>query len=149
MIADALLAYAHYLTIFALASVLFAELVLLRPRLPADLYRRLRIVDRWYGITAVLVIASGLARLNLGVKGAAFYTHNPIFWTKMGLFVAVGLLSIAPTVAYIRWQKRAEPDGSLALEPVEFARTRGWIYAQLALFALIPLCATLMARGLR
>jgi putative membrane protein len=146
---DALLAYAHFLTIFALASVLFAELVLLRPSLPADIYRRLRLIDRWYGIVAVLVIVTGLARLNFGVKGAGFYTHNPIFWTKMGLFAAVGLLSIAPTIAYLRWQARTAPDGSLALEAIEYLRVRTWILAELVLFLLIPLCAVLMARGVR
>ena len=59
---DALLAYAHFICIFALASLLVAELAIFRKALPADLYRRLRLVDRWYGISAGLVIVTGLLR---------------------------------------------------------------------------------------
>ena len=145
---DALLAYAHFIAIFALASVIAGELLLLRKTLPADLFARLRNVDRWYGIVAGLVIVTGVLRLILGLKGAAFYTHNPIFWTKMALFVAVGLISIGPTVAYLGWHKRASPDGSIVLGDAELGRIRGLVLLQLALFVFIPLCAVFMARGL-
>ena len=145
---DALLAYAHFVCIFALASLLAGELVILRKTLPADLFRRLQGIDRWYGITAGLVIASGLARLFLGVKGAAFYTHNPVFWTKMTLFVAVALLSIPPTIAYVRWNARRSADGSVVLGDAEFTRLRRYLWLQVGVFAFIPLCAAFMARGL-
>ena len=145
---DALLAYAHFLSIFALASVLTGELLILRKTLPPDLFARLRSVDRWYGIVAGLVVITGLLRLNLGLKGRDFYVHNPVFWTKMALFVAVGLISIVPTVAYIRWHKRASPDGSIVLDDAELARTRGLVLLQIGLFVFIPLCAAYMARGL-
>jgi len=145
---DALLAYAHFICIFTLASLLAGELVILRKTLPADLVRRLQGIDRWYGIVAGLVIASGLARLFLGIKGAVFYTHNPIFWTKMGLFATVALISIAPTIAYVRWKARASADGSIVLGDSELTRLRRLLWLQVGLFLLIPLCATLMARGL-
>jgi putative membrane protein len=147
MITDALLAYAHFLAIFALASTLVAEALLFRQRMTGPIFARLRIVDRWYGITAGLVVLTGLGRLFGGVKGVAYYSTNPIFWTKIGLFVVVGLISIAPTIAYIRWTKRADVDGSLALEPDEFTQTRNLIRLQIAIFIFIPLCATFMARG--
>lgn len=145
---DALLAYAHFICIFTLASLLAGELVILRKTMPADLVRRLQGIDRWYGIVAGLVIASGLARLFLGIKGAAFYTHNPIFWTKMGLFVIVALISIAPTIAYVRWSARTSADGSIVLGDGEFMGLRRLLWLQVGVFLLIPLCATLMARGL-
>ena len=145
---DALLAYAHFLCIFALASLLVGELFVLRKELPGDLVRRMQGIDRWYGIVAGLVIASGLGRLFLGLKGAAFYQHNPVFWLKMGLFVAVALISIGPTVAYVRWNGRRLTDGSVVLEGAELARLRSLLWLQVGLFALIPLCATFMARGL-
>jgi putative membrane protein len=148
LVRDALLAYAHFLCIFALASLLTAELVILRKTLPGDLFRRLQLVDRWYGVTAGLVIASGLLRLNLGLKGADFYVHNPVFWTKMGLFLTVGLISIAPTVAYLHWGRRLEADGSIALGDAEYARVRGLVLLQVGVFLFIPLCAAFMARGL-
>jgi putative membrane protein len=145
---DALLAYAHFICIFALASLLAGELMLLRKTLPEDLLRRLRGIDRWYGIVAGLVVASGLGRLFLGLKGAPFYTHNPVFWTKMGLFVAVALISIAPTIAFVRWGARVSADGSIVLADGEFTRIRNLVWLQLVLFLFIPLCAVFMARGL-
>ena len=145
---DALLAYAHFMCIFALASLLFAELVILRKVLPADLAVRLQGIDRWYGIVAGLVIASGLGRLFFGLKDPAFYNHNPVFWTKMGLFVVVALLSIAPTIEFIRWRSRKAADGSITLEDRELSRLRGFIWAQVGVFLFIPLCAVFMARGL-
>ena len=145
---DALLAYAHFVCIFALASLLAGELIILRKTLPGDLFRRLQVIDRWYGITAGLVIVSGLARLFLGIKGAAFYTHNPVFWTKMALFVVVALLSIPPTIAYVRWNARRAADGSVVLGHAEFRRLRRFLWLQVGVFAFIPLCAAFMARGL-
>ena len=108
----------------------------------------MQLVDRWYGITAGLVIVSGLALVNFGAKGSTYYIHNPVFWTKMGLFVVVALLSIPPTIAYLRWSGRAAADGSIALDDREFARIRGLLRAQIAVFVFIPLCAALMANGI-
>jgi len=144
---DALLAYAHFACIFTLASLLACEVVLLRSTPAGDVLRRLQGVDRWYGIVAGLVIASGLARLFLGPKGTAFFVHNPVFWTKMGLFAAVALISIAPTIAFIRWGREG-PNGSVVVQPAEIGRVRGLLWLQVGLFALIPLCATFMARGI-
>jgi putative membrane protein len=145
---DALLAFAHFIAIFTLASLLAGELFVLRKMLPADMLRRLQGIDRWYGIVAGVVVLTGLGRLFLGAKGAAFYTHNPVFWTKMALFVAVALISIVPTVAYVRWNVRDSTDGSVVLDDAEFARLRGLLWLQVGLFLFIPLCASFMARGL-
>jgi putative membrane protein len=149
MTREALLAYAHFLAIFGLASVLVAELILFRQTMPGSIFRRLQMVDRWYGIVAVLVIITGLARLYLGFKGVGYYHANPIFWTKMGLFAVVGLLSVPPTIAFIRWKARVAADGSLALEPAEYGKTHALLWLEIAVFLFIPLCATFMARGFR
>lgn len=148
LLRDALLAYAHFICIFLLASLLIGELLLWRRTLPADLFGRLQIVDRGYGISAGLVIVTGLLRLNLGLKGAQFYVHNPVFWTKMGLFVIVALLSIAPTIIFVRLGARRGPDGAVAIDNAVFQRVRSLLWAEVAVFAFIPLCATFMARGL-
>lgn len=147
LVRDALLAYAHFISIFLLASLLIGELIVFRKNLAADLVRRLQIIDRWYGISAGLVIITGLSRVFLGLKGSGFYAHNPIFWTKMGLFVAVALLSIPPTIAYIKWDGRKAPDGSIVVDDAEFGNLRRFQWAQVVVFVFIPLCATLMARG--
>jgi putative membrane protein len=66
----------------------------------------------------------------------------------MGLFLAVGLISIVPTVAYIRWSRLGAADGSIALGDAEYARIRGLVLLQVGVFLFIPLCAGFMARGL-
>jgi putative membrane protein len=148
MIKEALLAYVHFIAIFGLVCTLVGELFLLRQAMPEAIARRLRVLDRWYGGAAGAVVITGLLRLILGLKGAGFYTHNPVFWTKMALFVVVGLLSIIPTLDYIGWNKRPIENGMLVLPGREYARVRGVLWVQVVLLVLIPLCATFMARGL-
>ena len=145
---DALLHYAHFLCIFALASLLAGELFLFRKVFPPGMLHQLQIVDRFYGIAAGFVIASGVSLLFFGLKGAAFYLHNPVFWIKMALFVTIALLSIPGTVAYLQWSRREGSDGSVVLSAAEYWRIRGLLWTQVVIFAFIPLCATLMANGL-
>jgi putative membrane protein len=145
---DALLHYAHFLCTFLLAALLAGELFLFRKALPAAMVRQLQIVDRFYGIVAGLVLVTGLSLLFFGLKGAAFYLHNPVFWTKMVLFATVALLSIIPTVAFLKWNSSEAADGSLLLEDAQFRRIRGVLWTEAGLFAFIPLCAALMANGL-
>ncbi|HZY99820.1 MAG TPA: DUF2214 family protein [Candidatus Baltobacteraceae bacterium] len=145
---DALLHFVHFLCIFSLASILVVEIVLFRQTIARDTLKQLQIVDRWYGIVAGLVVASGLALLFFGAKGSAFYSHNPVFWTKMALVAVVAGLSAMPTIAYIHMDKQTGPDGSVALGDAEYRRIRGFLWVQVGVFALIPLCATLMANGI-
>jgi putative membrane protein len=145
---DALLHFAHFLCIFVLAALLAAEAFLLRRSLPRETVAQLQGVDRWYGILAGLVILSGLALVFFGAKGAPYYAHNPIFWTKMAIFVVIALLSIVPTVAFLRWNRRLAADGSIALAEAEYRRLRAVLWIQIGLFVLLPLCAALMANGI-
>jgi putative membrane protein len=145
--ADALVAYFHYAAMVLIAVVLVAEHRLCRPGLAAEHVRQLARVDRLYLFAALLAIATGVARLVWLGKGPAFYLYNPVFYIKLALFAAVGLLSIPPTLQFLRWV-RALRAGGRAPEDWQVARARLYIKAQLALFALIPLMAVLMARGI-
>jgi putative membrane protein len=145
---DALLLFAHFVCIITLACLLTGEVILFRKTLPADMVRRMQLIDRWYGIVFLFVLLTGLSLLFFGSKGVLFFTHNPVFWTKMGLIVAIALLSIYPTIAYLRWDRRKQPDGSIVLEDAEYGRILVFLWAQVCLFVFIPLCATLMAGGI-
>jgi putative membrane protein len=145
---DALLLFVHLLCIITLATLLVGELAVFRKSMPRDMVRRIQRIDRWYGIVAGLVIITGLLNVFFNSAGAMFFARNPVFWLKMALFLAVALLSIPPTIAYLRWNARAEPDGSIALDDAEFARIRGFLWVEVAIFVFIPLCATLMANGI-
>lgn len=95
----ALVAYLHYLSIFALLSI---EHVLFKAPLDLARARSLMITDLAYGICAGLVLATGFARVLWFGKGAAYYMGNSLFHAKLGLFILVGLLSILPTVVFFK-----------------------------------------------
>lgn len=148
MILDALLAYLHYTAILILASALGAEALLLRAQAGADTLRSLARADMLYGIASGFVILTGLLRAFFGAKGISFYTGNPVFWTKMGLFIVVGLLSLQPTLKFIRWRRSLVADPAFAPAANELASVRRVVFIELHLLALIPLAAVFMARGL-
>ena len=70
LLRDALLAYAHFLAILFLTAVLCAELAVYRQELAAPMARRLQRIDLFFGIAALLVIVTGIARVVFGLKGA-------------------------------------------------------------------------------
>jgi putative membrane protein len=117
---------------------------MVRPGVSGDGLRRLGTVDAAYGALAGTVIAFGVSRVLFGANDAEFYTENPVFWLKMAAFATVGLLSIAPTMRYRRWRLAADRPPSDA----EVATARRFITLQLCAFALIPVFAALMARGI-
>ena len=145
---DALLAYTHFISIIATVSTVMAEAVLCRPGLTLPWAQRLGRVDLLYLVTAALALTTGLLRLFFGIKGSAFYFGNPVFWVKISLFIAVGLISIIPTLRFIRWTKRLNANSSTVIEEDEITATARILYVELALLALIPLMGALMARGL-
>lgn len=144
---DLILAVAHHLAVFVIVGLLFAELVLVRPGLPTSLLRRIAGLDGAYGAAALAVIVVGVARVVFGDKGWDYYALSHAFWAKMGLFVLVGLLSIIPTLGYLRWRRAAAADGSFLVPDHEVARARRYIHIQLAILFLIPIAAAAMARG--
>ncbi len=143
MLFDALLAWLHFLCIFTLVGTLISELVLYRREMDAARIALLRRIDILFGVAAGLVIVSGVLRVTLGLKGAAFYLHNPFFWTKMGLFLALGLLSIAPTIHYLRLPS----SGTLVVPEGAYRRTWAVLVLEVGVLGCIPLLATLLAHG--
>lgn len=139
---DIALAYLHHLAVFGLVGLLCAELVLVRPGLDAAQARRVAVLDGAYGGLAGLVIVAGLLRVFFGDKGWGFYAGSHVFWTKMALFLALGLVSIIPTMTFLKWRRAAE-----AVPDDEIRRARRFIHVELLIVALIPLAAAGMARG--
>jgi putative membrane protein len=146
--AAALTAYLHYLAMIAIAVILVVQRMLCTPGLAGHQMRRLARLDLLYFGAVVLVLGSGVARVVWFGKGAGYYLHNPVFYIKLALFVAVGLLSISPTRQFLRWQRSLDAAAKAAAADYEVFRAQRYIVAQLVLFAFIPLMATFMARGI-
>jgi len=136
------LAITHHILVFSLFGVLFAELVLVRKRLDLATVARVGRIDLMYGVLAGLIIGVGFSRAIFAAKGWAYYSHNLFFHLKVGTFVLIGLLSIPPTVAYIRWRR-----GGAQPSDAQVAGVRRWLWAEMALFAPLLAFAAAMARG--
>lgn len=134
----------HHVLVFGLAIMLAMELALMRA--PVIDVRRLVRLDAGYGITAVLVIVVGVTRVLWGAKGWAFYRDNPAFWTKMGLFAAIGLISILPTVAFMRWAKAARANPDFQPTAAQRAGVLRCLRLETGLLILLVVAAAAMAR---
>ena len=148
MILDVFLAVIHHLCVFGLFVILAAEMTLVRPGISAETIMRVVRIDGLYGILAGLTLVAGGLRVFYAAKGAAFYTHNPVFWIKLGLFLLIGLLSIPPTLNYIRWRKALRSNPNALSDAAAIQTTRKLIHIEFALLNLLPILAAIMARGI-
>ena len=147
MTLEAILAYVHFLAILTMVVFISSEAALCRVEwLNKAVVERLARIDAIYGMAAMLVLASGVARTVWGVKGSAWYWTNPLLHIKLTLFVIVGVMSIFPTITYIRWRKQVRADGTLPAE-AEVRKTRKLVMIQAHILVLIPLFAVFLARG--
>jgi putative membrane protein len=147
MTLEALLAYAHILAILTMVVFLTSEAALCRPEwMSPAIVERLALVDRIYGIAAMAVLATGLARIFFGVKGSSWYWSNWLLHAKLGMFGVAALLSIPPTIRFIRWRKALRATGALP-GAEEVRAMRRLVMAQAHIIPLIPLAAVFLARG--
>lgn len=141
-----LLAAVHLLRYgFALASIIARTRALRRLSGQADL-SRVFLADYGWGVTAVILIVTGLMRVFGGLeKGADYYLHEPLFHIKMAALVLILILEVAPMMTLIRWRiaerKGDTPDLSRA---GRFARIGHW---QSILLVVMVFAASGMARG--
>lgn len=143
MALDILFRYLHFISIFTLVASVVGEHLLLKKEMTRREIRRMAIVDGVYGLSAILVVAAGLT-LWFGVgKPAEFYSRNWIFHTKVGLAILMGLLSIYPTVFFIKNRKGDQEE--IVSIPLGIVWT---IRAELLIILIIPLLATIMAKGI-
>ena len=146
--AQALAAYAHYVSILLIAGILAAELALYRQDLTAGQARLLQRLDLYYLLAALLVLATGMTRLLWYTKEPAYYLDNPVFWIKMGLFLAVALASVVPKIHYLRWSPRLKQGHRPEITARQYRVIRAHLWAEVVMLALIPLMAVWMARGI-
>jgi putative membrane protein len=139
---DLILAILHHVFVFALFGVLFSELVVVRRGMDAATVARVVPIDVGYGVLAALIVIVGFARAIFAAKGWTYYAHNAFFWAKIGTFIVIGLLSVAPTLAYLKWQRAGASPTDKAV-----AKTRRYLWMEVALFPLLLAFAAAMARG--
>lgn len=138
------LAITHHVLVFGLAVMLAMELAYLRAD-PVPV-TRLSKLDGGYGGIAAAVAIVGVARVIWGSKGWIAYQDNPWFWAKVATFALIGLLSILPTIRFIRWSRSLKADAAFRPPAAEVARATLWVRLEvLLLFPLVAFAAA-MAR---
>ena len=115
------------------------------PHDPSAIRRALR-ADVWWGVAALLWLATGLPRLFLGLeKPTSYYLHNHVFWLKMSLFLLIFLFEMGPMITFGGWRRALRrggtPDTSSAPRWAAVSRI------QLVLLILLLFTATAVARG--
>jgi putative membrane protein len=142
-----LFAFLHHVCAFTLVAALAVEFALIRTELTLASARRLQITDMVLGIAAGLLLIIGLCRVFFFEKGSDYYFHSHAFMTKFAVFIAVGLLSIIPTVEFLSWNKPLRAGQVPAISAKKLRLVTAVIHGELFSIVIILLCAAIMARG--
>lgn len=148
VIINSIMASLHHIAAFTVAACLVYEFVAYRKNLTVAEARNIQRVDLAYGIAAGLVLVAGFLRVYFFEKGSTYYFANDLFWTKMALFVIVGLLSIYPTIRYIKWNPALAANKSPEIPEAEYKNIRLLLWLEMIGLVLILFAAPAMARGL-
>jgi putative membrane protein len=137
-----LLRYLHFFMILGIAGGIVVENIAIQPTITPEDVENLIKVNTAYQICLILALLIGLI-LWFGIgKGSSFYSENPLFLVKIGLFTLLALLSTFPSFFY-----RKNKDNSEKMIPVP-SMIPLILKAELALLLIIPVFAFLMARGI-
>jgi len=137
------LRYLHFISIFTIVGALVSEHLLLKREMTRAEIGRIAKIDGIYGLASVLLLAAGLT-LWLGGFGkpSFYYSRNWIFHLKLALFAAIGILSIYPTVFFLKNRK------GKAEEIIGIPAKIFWVIRlELLLLLIIPILAGMMAKG--
>ena len=142
-----LFAFLHHLAAFTLVAAIAVEFTLIRQDLTLAAARRILASDAVYGISAGALLVIGLLRVFYFEKGAAYYFSSHAFTAKLSVFIALGVLSVVPTVEFLSWRKALR--AGQAPEPTDkkIRLIRLFLHGELIGIVIILLCAAIMARG--
>jgi putative membrane protein len=160
---SALVLSLHVLSFMLTYAAVAAEYALLRGSVDGPTIRSLGTADAVYGLSAVVVFATGTLQVLYFGTGVDYYLQSPLLWGKVGLFTLVGIASVYPTMTFLRWQAEAsEVDGpgldapptriaGLELPPASaprLPRLRRVVAAELVLLTLLPFLGSALNYGL-
>lgn len=144
MTTEIFLRYIHFISILFITATLAAEYVLVKEKLTRQEISRISFIDLIYGLAAIVVFVAGLT-LWLGGFGkpTEWYSKNWIFHLKLTLLVIIGLISIYPTIFFLK-NRKGDKDELVSI-PKSIRIVIGF---ELALLAVIPILGGLMAKGI-
>ena len=147
MTLEAVLAALHLVAILTFVVFLSSQAALCRIEwMNAAVVERLARLDVIYGVAAMLMIGSGLARLIWGIKGVSWYLSQPMFHIKITIVVVMAILSIWPSIVFRRWRRNLRDTGALP-EAVEVKKVRLAVMVQSHMLPVVAVIAVVWARG--
>ena len=132
----------HLLAILALAIALLIENIAIKPSISAEDARNLAKVDTVYTFSIVLAFLFGLTLWLWIGKPSGFYSTNALYWSKIGIFSVLAILSLIPKRFFKKSRNTCEEEITVPKIVILVLR------AQLSLLAAIPLLAFLVTRGI-
>ena len=147
MTLEALLAALHLVAILTFVVFLSSQAALCRSEwMNAAVVERLVRLDVIYGVAALVMIGSGLARLFWGIKGVSWYVSQPLFHIKITIVVVMAILSIWPSIMFRRWRRQLQATGALPDE-LEVKKVRRLVMIQSHVLPVVAVIAVFWARG--
>ncbi len=144
----ALFAFLHHVAAFTLVACLFSQLMILSlPDTPTST-RLLRNIDAAYGLAAISLLLVGGIRVGFLEKTWGYYQLQTAFWIKLVCFTLAGLLSIYPTLQFLRRAKMTATDLAQPEQLMIKTKLRGIKALELVLVLLIIWHAICLAKGL-
>lgn len=143
-----LFAFLHHLAAFTLFSFLTVEFMLLKGELTQARAKQILLADTLYGMSAGLILVIGFCRVIWFEKGADYYFNSIPFIIKLSTFIAVGILSIYPTLEFVSWRKLLKQGQAPVISEAKIKSIRRIMHWQLVGLTVILLCAVLMAKGI-
>lgn len=141
-----LLAAVHLIGLAVGLGAIWARARAFRGRLDAQGIQQALYADNWWGISALLLIGTGLIRAFSGYeKGSDYYLQSDLFWAKLVMVVLVLVLEVPPMLMLIRWRVGMARGTSLNVSPARRYAATSTI--QGFLLILILMAATGLARG--
>jgi putative membrane protein len=141
-----IVAWIHYVAIMLMIASLLGEHLLLKREMTAAEAKTLQRLDIIYGGSAALVLITGILRMFLE-KGPAYYNHHIGFHVLFGIFVITALISIYPTLIFLRWRSDTSAGQGQQLASDQFKKIQMILRVEMTLLLLAPFFATWMAHG--
>jgi len=136
--------YVHFMAVFAIVGALVAEQFLIARTMTRLEIKRIAKVDAIYGMGALAVLIAGLLLWFWVGKPTSFYSRNWLFHTKLTLFIVLGLVSIYPTIFFLKNRKGKDQDSIVEVPNSIFLLLR----IELIILIIMPILATMMSLGI-
>ena len=133
--------YVHFIGIMSLASCLVMQHLLISSEVKIQEFKKIAFIDIIYAISAILTLVGGLALWLYVGKDSSFYTSNSVFHIKLTLFLVIVLLSIYPSMFFIKNKNKEVEHIKMPKVIIMLIRM------QLALIFILPFIGVLIARG--